>query len=81
VDEEQGIHRGEVPAIVGVLADIYSDTGRILWALGEGEKMGTNPKNWTPDEWRAWREAREARLRDLRAHIARIEAELAAKKK
>jgi hypothetical protein len=40
-----------------------------------------NPKKWTPDEWRAWREARDARLRSLRSHIARIEAELAAKRK
>jgi hypothetical protein len=39
------------------------------------------PKKWTPEEWRAWREAREARLRELRSHLARIEAELAAKKK
>jgi hypothetical protein len=39
-------------------------------------------KKWAPEEgWRAWREAREARLRELRSHIARIEAELAAKKK
>jgi hypothetical protein len=33
------------------------------------------------EEWRAWREARRARLQELRAHIARIEAELAAKQK
>jgi hypothetical protein len=39
-------------------------------------------RKWTPDEgWEAWRAKREARLRDLREHIARIEAELAAKKK
>jgi hypothetical protein len=38
-------------------------------------------KKWTPEERRAWLAAREARLRDLRSHIARIEAELAAKKK
>jgi hypothetical protein len=40
-----------------------------------------SPKKWTREEWRAWRAAREARLRELRGHIARIEAELAAKKK
>lgn len=35
----------------------------------------------TREEYRAWLESREARERDLRNHIARIEAELAAKKK
>ena len=35
----------------------------------------------TPEEWRAWRAAREARLFELHAHIERIKAELAAKKK
>jgi hypothetical protein len=35
----------------------------------------------TRDEYRAWREAREARERELRERIALIEAELAEKKK
>ena len=35
----------------------------------------------TPEEIRAWREAREARQRELEAHIERITAELAAKQK
>ena len=39
------------------------------------------PKKWTPEEWRAWREARDARLRELHEHIARIKNELAAKQK
>jgi hypothetical protein len=38
-------------------------------------------KKWTPEEWRAWRAAREARLRELHDHIERIRAELEAKKK
>ena len=39
-------------------------------------------KKWMPEEgWAAWRAAREARLRELHAHMARIEAELAVKKK
>jgi hypothetical protein len=38
-------------------------------------------RKWTPEERRRWRERHEARLRELRSHIARIEAELAAKKK
>ena len=38
-------------------------------------------KKWTPEERRAQREAREARLADLHAHIERIKAELEAKKK
>jgi hypothetical protein len=37
VDEEQGIYRGEVAAIMGALADIHVDTGRILQLLGDGE--------------------------------------------
>lgn len=40
-----------------------------------------NPKKWTPEEWKAWRAAREARLKELRSCIARIDAELAAKRK
>ena len=38
-------------------------------------------KKWTREEWRAWRAARRARLKELHRLIARIEAELAAKKK
>jgi hypothetical protein len=40
-----------------------------------------NPKKWTPEEWRAWRERSEARQRELHAHIERIKAELASAKK
>ena len=38
-------------------------------------------KKWTPEERRAWWEAREASIRDLRERAERIRAELAAKKK
>ena len=39
VDEEEGIYRGEVMAILGALADISSDTLRILAILrGEDEE-------------------------------------------
>ena len=38
-------------------------------------------KKPTPDERRARREAREARLRELHGHIERIKAELAEKRK
>jgi hypothetical protein len=37
VNEEQGIYRGEVIAMIGALADIYADTGRILSILEEGD--------------------------------------------
>ena len=37
VDEEQGIYRDEVRAMMGALADIYVDTGRILAILGDEE--------------------------------------------
>jgi hypothetical protein len=40
-----------------------------------------NPKKWTREEWRAWREKQDARQQDLQAHIARITAELEAKKR
>jgi hypothetical protein len=38
-------------------------------------------RKWTPEERRAWREARDARQRELQEHIRRIKAELAAKRK
>jgi trans-aconitate methyltransferase len=38
-------------------------------------------KRWTPEQYRAWRNARNARLRELQAHIDRISAELAARQK
>ena len=37
MDEPKGIYRGEVLAIMGSLADIYVDTGRILQLLGYEE--------------------------------------------
>jgi hypothetical protein len=39
------------------------------------------PKKWTPEEYRAWREARAARLRELQGHMQRIKAELDARAK
>ncbi len=39
------------------------------------------PKKWTPEERRAWREAREKGLRELQQHVERIKNELAAKRK
>ena len=30
MDEAEGIYRGEVLAMMGALADIYNDTGKIL---------------------------------------------------
>ena len=38
-------------------------------------------KKWTREEWRAWREARTARQRELQSHIERIKAELSSKQK
>jgi hypothetical protein len=40
-----------------------------------------NPKKWTLEERRAWRERGEARQRELQGHIERIKAELASAKK
>ena len=37
MDEEQGIYRGEVMAMMFALADIYVDAGRILAILGDEE--------------------------------------------
>ena len=37
MDEEQGIYRGEVRSIMFALADIYTDTRRILVLLGDEE--------------------------------------------
>ena len=40
MDEEQGIYRDEVRLIMGALADVYVDTGRILAILGDEEEGG-----------------------------------------
>lgn len=37
-------------------------------------------KRWTPEEFRAYKAAREARIKVLREHVERIKAELAAKR-
>ena len=37
MEEEQGIYRDEVRVMMGALADIYVDTGRILAILGDEE--------------------------------------------
>ncbi len=37
MDEEQGIYRDEVRVMMGALADIDADTGRILAILGDEE--------------------------------------------
>ncbi len=37
MDEQQGIYRGEVLAMMGALADIYADTSHILAILGSEE--------------------------------------------
>jgi hypothetical protein len=38
-------------------------------------------RKWTPEERAAWEAARDARLDELRRHIARIEAELAERRR
>jgi hypothetical protein len=38
VDEERGIYRGEVLAMMGALADIQTDTGEILTILRDEEE-------------------------------------------
>ncbi len=40
VDEERGIYRGEVMAIMGALADLQADTRAILALLGDEEDGG-----------------------------------------
>jgi hypothetical protein len=37
-------------------------------------------KKWTPEEWRAYKAGREARIRALPERVERIKAELAAKR-
>jgi hypothetical protein len=37
MDDEKGIYREEVRLMMGALADIYVDTGRILATLGDEE--------------------------------------------
>jgi uncharacterized small protein (DUF1192 family) len=43
--------------------------------------MRTRMKKWTPEEFRAYKAAREARIKELREHVERIKAELAAKRR
>jgi hypothetical protein len=38
-------------------------------------------EKWTPEEFRAWKAAREARIKELREHAERIRLELEAKKR
>jgi hypothetical protein len=38
-------------------------------------------KKWTPEEFRAWRKAREARIARLRAHEERIRLEIEARRR
>jgi hypothetical protein len=38
-------------------------------------------KKWTPDEWRAYKSAREAGIQRLRDHVERIRVELDAKRR
>ena len=40
MDEEQGIYRGEVLVMMGALADIYTDTSKILAILDPEEDYG-----------------------------------------
>jgi hypothetical protein len=47
VDEEAGIYRGEVLAIMGALADISSDTRNIL-AILRGEEDDEEPEEMDP---------------------------------
>jgi hypothetical protein len=49
----------------------------VLWT-----RRTTMKRNkWTPDEWRAYKTAREARIKQLRDHVERIRAELDAKRR
>ena len=38
-------------------------------------------KKWTPEEFRAWKAAREARIKELRDRAERIRVELEAKRR
>ena len=54
-------------AIMGALADIKTDTTNIL-AILRDEEEGDEEEEGTAEEWRAYREASEARIRELRGH-------------
>jgi len=38
-------------------------------------------KKWSPEEFRAWKTAREARIKELRDRVERIKAELESKRR
>jgi hypothetical protein len=48
VDEQQGIHRREVLAIVGALADTHANTLRILQILEEDGEDDEEPEEVDP---------------------------------
>jgi len=51
--------------VIGGLADISSDTLQILAILRGEDERRTMKKKWTPEEWRAYKKAREARIQGL----------------
>ena len=65
---------------MGALGDIVVDTRKIRAILESYDEDAMKRKKPTREEYRAWWEARETRIRELHEHIARIKAELAAKK-
>jgi hypothetical protein len=81
VDDEQGIYRVEVLAIMGALPDLTVNVRRFSATSRETTTMKRKKKIGTPEERAARRARSEARIRELRGHIERITAELAARKR
>jgi hypothetical protein len=82
MDDEQGIYRVEVLAIMGRLPTCTSMSTRSFVTSKERTTMKRKRKIFrTPEERKAWEARSEARIRDLQSHIDRITAELAAKKR
>jgi hypothetical protein len=80
VEEEQGIYREEVVLMMGALADITS-TPRESSRFSKRTMTMKGKKKQTPEEWRPSREEQEARAKALYARAAKIQRELAAKRK
>jgi crotonobetainyl-CoA:carnitine CoA-transferase CaiB-like acyl-CoA transferase len=79
MDEELGVHRGAVRAIMEALADIQVATRRLRKLLENEEGEVVAKKRTMKSNGPGGRRA--TRQRELQEHIRRIKAELAAKRR
>jgi len=81
MEEELGIYREEVLVMIGRLPTSRPIRGRSSRSSAATRRTTMKRRKKTPEEIRAWREAREARIRELHWHMEKIRNELAARRK